>query len=143
MRVIVKARHMNLTPSLKAHAEEKLGAAIMRVFDRPAGKIDIELNDLGHLRDGSDKECRVTVFMPKGKTVVIVEVDDDMYKAIDLAHDRLLLQVKRERGRKKKATLTRKLAARDRAATARSGLTAEPEVWEQEVREYERSTARV
>lgn len=142
MRVIVKARHMNLTAALKHHAEEKLGNAIMRVFDRPAAKIEIELCDLGHVQDGSDKECRVTVFMPKGKTVVICEADDDMYKAIDLAHDRLLLQVKRERSRKQKATITRKLAARDRALTARANFTVEPELWEQEVQEYERSTAR-
>lgn len=142
MRVIVKARHMNLTEALKTHAELKLGEAIMRVFDRPAAKIEIELCDLGHVQDGSDKECRVTVFIPKGKTVVICEADDDMYKAIDLAHDRLLLQVKRERGRKKQATRLRKAAAKDRAATARHVLTAQPEPWELEVREFERSTAR-
>jgi len=51
--------------------------------------------------------------------------------------------VKRERGRKQKATLTRKMAARGRALVARANLTAEPELWEQEVIEYERSTARV
>jgi len=133
---------MNLTAALKQHAEEKLGNAIMRVFDRPAAKIEIELCDLGHVQDGSDKECRITVSMPKGKTIVICEADDNMYKAIDLAHDRLLMQVNRERGKKKKATLTRKLAARDRALTARENLTSQPETWEQEVIEYERSTAR-
>lgn len=142
MRVIVKARHMNLTPALKAHAEEKLGDAIIRVFDRPAAKIEIELVDLGHVQNGSDKECKVAVFMPKGKTIVISEVDDNMYKAIDLAHDRLLMQVKRERGRKK-VTRVRKSAARDRALMARQNLTADREVWEQEVQEFERSTARV
>ena len=143
MKVIVKARHMNLTAALKLHAEHKLGDAIMRIFDRPAAKIEIELCDLGHVQDGASKECKATVFMPKGKTIVICEVDDDMYKAIDLAHDRLLLQVKRERGRKQKATQTRKLAVRERALTARQNFTAEPEVWESEVREYERSTARL
>jgi ribosomal subunit interface protein len=140
MKVIVKARHMNLTAALKAHAEEKLGKAIMRVFDRPAAKIEIELTDLKH-KDKCDKECRATVFMPKGKTIVICEAEEDMYKAIDLAHDRLLLQVKRERGRKITTARNQKGAAKDREQTARASLTVErkTEDWEQEVRDYERS----
>src|SRR2546426_2400131 len=97
MRVIVKARHMTLTNPLRAYAQEKLSNAVMRIFDRPAAKLEIEMGEIGHVRDGANKECRVTVFIPKGKTINIVEIDDDMYKAIDLAHDRLLQQVKRER----------------------------------------------
>jgi ribosomal subunit interface protein len=133
---------MQLTPALKKIAEEKLGNAIMRVFDRPAAKIEIELNDLGHLHNGADKECRVSVFVPKGKSIVISEVGDDMYKAIHLAHDRLLCQVKRERERKLKTSRTRKLAAKGRALIARSVLTVAPEPWELELREYERSMLR-
>ncbi len=142
MRVIVKARHMNLTPALKAHAEEKLGRAIMRIFDRPAAQIEIELNDAGNVRDGTDKECRVTVFMPKGKTINIHEVDDDMYKAIDLAHDRLLQQVKRQRGKRNGTKSSRRVAERERHATARAELTTSTEPWEHEVEQFEASRAR-
>ena len=92
MKVIVKGRHMQLTSPLVAYAESKLSDAVSRYFDRPAARIEIELCDLGHVQNGSDKECRITMFMPKGKTVVISEADDNMYKAMDLAHDRLLLQ---------------------------------------------------
>ena len=140
MKVIVKARHMNLTQSLKGHAEDKLGKALMRVFDRPAAKIEIELSDLGQTKDKSNKECRVTVFMPKGKTIVIVEAADDMYKAVDLAHDRLLLSVKRERERKRDASRDRKSAAEERDRLARGALTGGEEPWEAEVRMYEAST---
>ena len=138
MKVIVKARHMNLTPSLKAHAEEKLGKALMRIFDRPAAKIEIELADLGQVRQGS-KECRAIVHMPGGKPITIVEHDDDLYSAINLTHDRLLEQVKRERGRRRGTARTQKHAERTRQATARENLTAAPEPWEQEVVEYEKS----
>lgn len=137
MKVIVKARHMNLTPSLREHAEEKLGQALMRIFDRPAVQIEIELNDIGNVRDGRDKECRVTVFMPRGKTINIVEIDDNMYKAIDLAHDRLLQQVKRERGKKHNTAMMRKQAEKARASLARESLTVTPEAWEREVAEFE------
>ena len=134
MKVIVKARHMNLTPALTEHAEEKLGNAISRIFDRPDAKIEIELSELGRSKDGLDKECRVTVFMPRGKPVNIVERADDMYKAIDLAHDRVINQVKRQREKKR-------VTARVGKATRKEGTPApESETWEKEVMEFENST---
>ena len=76
----------------------------MRVFDKPAAKIEIELVDLGEMKDKQSKERRVSVFMPRGRSINITEIDDDMYKAIDLARDRLIEQVKRERGRQRHAS---------------------------------------
>lgn len=142
MKVIVKARHTTLTPSLKDHAEEKLGKALMRIFDRPAAKIEIELSELGNFKNGENMECRVTVFMPKDKTINIVEVDDDMYKAIDLAHDRLLHQVKRQRSKRRDTHRNRVAAQKEREQTARTNLTSRREPWEEEVAEFEQSRAR-
>ncbi len=141
MKVIVKARHMTLTPALREHAEDKLGNAIMRVFDRPALKIEIELSDIGDVKTGANMECRATVAMPRGKTINITEVTDDMYKSIDLCHDRLLVQVKRERERKRDAKGQRKAVRMNKEDSAREALTVAPETWEAEVKEYERSTA--
>ena len=56
MRVIVKARHIKLTPSLTLHAQEKLGGSLMRIFDRPAAKIEIELTSLGQFKNGELQE---------------------------------------------------------------------------------------
>ena len=139
MRVIVKGRHMDLTPSLKAHAEEKLGQSLMRIFDRPAAKIEIELSDLGHVTGRNSNECRVSVFIPHGRAINITEIDDNMYKAIDLARDRLIEQVKREQGRKRHVSRTRKEAAKLRDQTARELMTSDHEQWEDEVAEYEHS----
>lgn len=138
MKVIVKARHMNLTPALKRHATEKISDAVMRIFDRPALKMEIELSDLGHVHDGS-KECRVTVSMPHGKPITIREIDDDLFTAINLAHDRLLLQVKRQRGKRNNTSSMRKFAQKSRNEQAQRELTVAPEPWETEVREYEAS----
>ncbi len=137
MRVIIKARHMDLTPALHEHAEQKLGKALMRIIDKPAVRTEIELNTIGNVRDGKDKECRVTVIIPKAKPINIVEVAEDMYKAIDLAHDRLLEQVKREQARRVNPSARRKAAERGRAATAREVLTTSPEPWEEEVQQFE------
>ncbi len=137
MRVIVKARHMSLTPSLREYVEEKLGRPISRRMDRPALKMEVELSELSGITNGQDKECRVRLVMPRDRTINIVEIADDMYKAIDLAHDRLLMQVKRQRGRTRDIARNRKRAAQDRADTARRQLTGEHEVWETEVDDFQ------
>ncbi|MCK5689169.1 ribosome-associated translation inhibitor RaiA [Myxococcota bacterium] len=137
MKVIVKSRHVDLTPSLKAHAEHKLSDAVARIFDKPAAKIEIELSKSGNTKTGEDQECKVTVFMPKNKTINISEVSDDMYKAIDLAQDRLLHQIKRQQEKKIDSQRDRKGAQRDRNETAHSQLGAEDEPWEKEVEEFE------
>ena len=136
MRVIVKSRHINLTNSLRLHAQEKLGNSLMRIFDKPAAKIEIELTSLGQFKDGENQECRVQVFMPHGKAINITEIDDDMFKAIDLAHDRLLTQVKRQQDKKNNNSRARKSAERQRNKLAWRELTSKPEIWELELREY-------
>jgi len=139
MKVIVKARHMDLTPALKSHATAKLGDALKRIIDKPALKMEIELSDLGqHVHDGN-KECRVTIQMPQGKSITICELHDDMYSAVNLAHDRMLKLVKRELGKKRDNTKSQKMAQDRRRETARDSLTAAPEVWETEVSEFEGS----
>ena len=136
MRVIVKSRHINLTKSLRLHAQEKLGNSLMRIFDKPAAKIEIELTSLGQFKNGENQECRVQVFMPHGKAINITEIDDDIFKAIDLAHDRLLTQVKRQQGKKNNNSRARKSAERQRNKLAWRELTSKPEIWELELREY-------
>ena len=137
MRVIVKGRHLNLTQALKDHAEQKLSNALMRIFDNPGATLEIELNDVGNVRNGKDKECRITLTLPKNKTINIVEVEDDMYKAIDLAHDRLLNEVKRQLEKRYDKSASRKAAVKERAEVARRSLSSEPEAWEREVAEFE------
>ena len=137
MQKIVKARHMKLTDPLKNYAEAKLAGVLTRVFNGPAVKIDIELSKLAHVANGTDNECRVVVSMPKGKPVVIDQQSGDMYTAINLAHDRLMRQVVRERRRSRKPARLRKMAARQRDVIASEELTSTPEVWEREVQEYE------
>lgn len=110
MKLIVKARHMNLTDALREHAEQKLGEAIKRIHDSPSLQVEVELSELGRTNDGQDKECRITVFMPKSKTIVISEISDDMYKAMDLARDRLLYQFKRERDKQRTSSRGRNKA---------------------------------
>lgn len=111
MQLIVKGRHLQLTESLKQYVDEKIGAEVDHILNRPAIKVEVELSDELASKGGTDKECRVTLAVPRGKTLVITEVADDMYAAIDLAKDRLSRALKRElerrrEGRKDKADLS-------------------------------------
>ena len=139
MKVIIKGRHMQLTPALKEYVEQKLRNAIVRIFDKPACKMVIELSDLGHLGKPSNKTCKVTLSMPKAKVIVISETDDNMYKAIDLAHDRLLVRVNQERHRVMNMGQRRKMALAERHQIALANFTAPMELWEKEVVQYEHS----
>ncbi len=136
MKVIVKARHMDLTDSMRSYAEEKLGDALTKIFDRPAAKIEIELSDLGKVHDGT-KECRCIVHMPGGPSITVHETHDDMYTAINMAHDRLMEQVKRARGKRNDNHRHQLEAEKRRQETARKTLSHTPEPWEKEVKEFE------
>ncbi len=106
MHVIVKARHMNLTQALRSYAEEKLGASLRKIADSDAMHLLVELDDLGQLhRHESNKACRIHVYMPRHRPLILNEVDSNMYKAIDLAHDRILTLVKRELERSRTSRL--------------------------------------
>lgn len=135
MKVIVKARHMKMTDALHSYVEKKLIEPLRHVNDSPDTKVEVELCD-----EGSHKECRVHVHIAGVEPVNIHESSTDMYTAIDTAEARTLVQVKRHRDRMRHGHHRAKQAANERHATARAGMTTEPEVWESEVREFEQSS---
>ncbi len=95
MQLIVKGHHLQLTEAMKEYVAEKIGKHVERILNHPALIVDVELTDT-EANKGDDKECRITLSIPKGKTICITEKADDLYKAIDLAKDRLARQMKRE-----------------------------------------------
>lgn len=136
MKKTVKARHMKMTEALHAYVEKKLLTPLGHIIDTPDMKVDVELCD-----EGNTKECRVHIFISGVEPVNIHEVNADLYRAIDLTEQRMLVQVKRHRDRMRDHQHREKQAAAERHETARVALTAEREPWESEVREFEASPA--
>lgn len=132
MKKTVKARHMKMTDALHAYVEKKLIDPLSHIADSPDMKVEVELCD-----EGSSKECRVHVFISGVEPVNIHEANADLYRAIDGAEARMLVQVKRHRDRMRHHQHREKQAAHERHETARAMFTTEPEVWEREVREFE------
>jgi ribosomal subunit interface protein len=134
MKVTVKARHMKMTDALHVYVDKKLLEPLRQLADTPDMKVDVELCD-----EGKHKECRIHVSIAMVEPVNIHETNDDMYKAIDLAEARMLVQVKRHRDRMRHGHHRAKQAAHERHETARLGMTSQPEPWEAEVRLFESS----
>lgn len=137
MREVVKARHMRVTQAIQSYVEQKLIQPARRLCDDPAATLEVQLDEPGHVKGLRSERCWVHLSMPAVNDIIIEEVDDDMYTAIDRAHDRLLQQIKRTRDRLHDGHSWRQQAARSRARTARLQLTLQPEPWEQEVAQYE------
>ena len=94
MQVHMVSPEFSLTPSLREYLEQRLRTA----FDPLHGKIAevaVRLRDLNGPRGGRDMQCQVSVKMPGKPAVVIREVQENMYNAIDRAMKRAAYRVSR------------------------------------------------
>lgn len=84
MQVHMVAQEFSLTPSLREHLERRLRFSFSAVRDKISA-IAVRLRDLNGPRGGRDMLCQVSVSLPGRPDVVIKEVQEDMYTAIDVA----------------------------------------------------------
>jgi ribosomal subunit interface protein len=94
MNVQMVAQEFIVTPSLREHVERRLRFAFARTLGRTA-RIVVRLRDLNGPRGGRDKACQVSVIMPGSPEIVIREVQEDMYNAVDSAVKRAAYRVMR------------------------------------------------
>lgn len=108
MEVQMVAKEFSLTPSMQHHLQRRLGFAFSHVRSRVA-RIVVRLRVLNGPRGGADKLCQVSVLMPGRPQVVVCEVQQDMYHAIDSAIKRAAYRamrlVRRQRSNGKDSTL--------------------------------------
>lgn len=113
MQVHMVAPQFSLTPSLREYLERRLKAAFAPLGGKIA-EIAVRLRDLNGPRGGRDMQCQVSVSMPGMPAVVIREVQENMYNAIDRAVKRAAYRVSR-------------LASRPRLARRKALPVIEPE----------------
>ncbi|RJG01692.1 HPF/RaiA family ribosome-associated protein [Noviherbaspirillum sedimenti] len=102
MQVHMVSPQFSLTPSLREYLEQRLRAA----FAPLGGKIieiAVRLRDLNGPRGGCDMQCQVSVTMAGKPAVIIREVQENMYNAIDLAVKRAAYRVSRIASRQRPA----------------------------------------
>jgi putative sigma-54 modulation protein len=99
MRTIIKGRHLELNDHLKVYVETKIQRPAAKWCDAPSVTLEVELTDLFGPKGGHDKQCEVNMTLPRGRTLRIEEVCDDLYAAIDAAGDRLWRALERYKGK--------------------------------------------
>lgn len=97
MRMIVKGRHMAVTPALQEYAEEKIGKS-SKIIDYMLKEAEVELWVEKNPSIDNNQVCEVTLFT-KGPVIRAREASTDMYAAIDLAADKLTNQLRKYKGK--------------------------------------------
>jgi ribosome-associated translation inhibitor RaiA len=87
MRIDIHARNFSLTDALRSHAERRLRFALTCCNDH-IQRIVLRLSDINGPRGGVDKRCHLQVVLDGMPDVVIVDIEADLYVAIDRAVDR-------------------------------------------------------
>lgn len=96
MNTIVKGRHMEVTPSLREYAVEKVGRVARLLNDHMVTSVEIELSAERNPAIEKRHVAEVTMFT-KGHVIRAKEAAIDMYAAIDLVSEKLERQVQKLR----------------------------------------------
>ncbi len=86
MNIKIHARGMELTDSLRRYAERHIAEPITTIYKGPAATMDIEFSEAV---GGRERICQVTLFVPKGKTIVASAQDANVYAAIDICAEKI------------------------------------------------------
>lgn len=101
MQVTIHASGFVLTEALRRYTEQRLRTALGWAGQHMR-KLVVYLADINGPRGGVDKRCRVQVQLSAGREVIIEDIEDDLYIAIDRAAGRadraVVRQVERQRG---------------------------------------------
>ncbi|MEW5966138.1 MAG: ribosome-associated translation inhibitor RaiA [Pseudomonadota bacterium] len=87
MHIDIRAQGFPLTEALREHAGRRIAFALSRFHDRME-RVAVRLADDNGPRGGVDKRCQVRVHLRGLPEVVITEMSEDIYAAIDRAADR-------------------------------------------------------
>ena len=86
MNVVISSRHMDVTPAMKAHAEEKANK-LLKYFDR-IQEIEVIFDN-----DNNQMSCEILVNAEHKKEFVAHHKDPDAYACVDGCADKLERQL--------------------------------------------------
>lgn len=114
----ISGRKVNVSDALRAHVEEKVGAAL-RVFDIRPMSCDVVLRVDKNPSNPQSMTCEVTVFV-RDNVVRVVASSDDMYAAVDEAASKATRQLRKYK--------TRVIDRRQRMAAAKAGTLSQDDL---------------
>ena len=98
MQIEIRGQHIELDESVKSHIERRVVFAIGR-FQSRLRRVTVRVADINGPRGGVDKRCRIAVELAPSGSLVVEDVDSELFSVIDRATDRLGRAVEREVGR--------------------------------------------
>lgn len=93
MKMIVKGRHMDITPAIHDYAEEKI-SRVAKVLDHQIMSAEVELQTEKNPSVKNGHVAEVTMYT-KGPVIRAREQASDMYAAIDLVSEKLERQLRK------------------------------------------------
>lgn len=94
MQIHIQSQGFPLTDALREHAEHRLRFGLTHASDH-IRRVEMRLSDINGPRGGADKRCSIVVTLGNLPEVVIEDVENDLYVAIDRAADRVSRSVAR------------------------------------------------
>jgi ribosome-associated translation inhibitor RaiA len=101
MSIEIQSRDFSVTDAIRDHARRRLGFAIDGFANDRFGRVRrvvVRLGDLNGPKGGEDKFCRIVAAVDHG-TVVVEDVDSNLYSAISRASRRFAVKVARHLAR--------------------------------------------
>lgn len=107
MNIDIKTQGFGLTPGLRDHVADRVSTSLGR-FEERVRQVTVRLSDLNGPRGGIDKQCQLMLRVDRARSIVVRDIAEDLYVAVDRAAERA--------GR----TLVRRLKCSHRMADRRS-----------------------
>ncbi len=98
LHLSIRSHGFTLTPAIRDYTERRLRFALSHAAGRVTA-ITVVLSDINGPRGGRDKCCRVRISVKDQQVMVIDDIQDNLYVAIDRAADRAARTVSRRLGR--------------------------------------------
>lgn len=89
MNIQIKTENLKLTKEIKEYAEKKVRALMKYLGSIPIMEAIVKLALVSkHHQKGDIYECKIQLKLPK-KTLIVMKVEEDIFKAIDKVKDHL------------------------------------------------------
>jgi putative sigma-54 modulation protein len=99
MKVDIHARRFKLTEALR-HAVHREITRLVQGVGAGITRVSVRLFDVNGLRGGPDKGCLVHAQFTDGSSIVGSDVDDDLYRSVPVAFEKVLRSRRMDRARR-------------------------------------------
>lgn len=99
MKVDIQSRRFRLTESLQQAVHREIARLVQGLGDGIT-RVSVRLFDVNGLRGGPDKGCLVHAQFTDGTSIVGSDVDNDMYRSLPMAFEKVLRSRRMSRARR-------------------------------------------